>query len=258
LTAKEQLQSLFKIQELALEIRRAQDLIDAAPARLAEIEDRFRERNAEYVAVKDRFDELEQDQRWRSGELGTLGEKRTKLMDDLMQVKNQREYSAMLKEIDTVKAEISDHEDAVLKDMEELEKLGVELKGHEQTIQQERDAVRLESAAVEAEVEKCLATAERLSADRADVEAKLPMVLRKSLHRLESRRQGVFLAKAENWTCQSCFVRIRPQVFQEIKQGDSVHACGSCKRFLYYAPSMENSAPRAEANGVEAVNGGAV
>ena len=51
-----------------------------------------------------------------------------------MQVKNQREYAAMLKEIDSVKAQISDHEEAILTDMEEIEKLKVELATHEEHI----------------------------------------------------------------------------------------------------------------------------
>ena len=71
-------------------------------------------------------------------------------MEDLMQVKNQREYAAMLNEIDTVKAQISGHEEAILRDMEEIEKLKVELADQEQHIATEREAVAKERAEVEA------------------------------------------------------------------------------------------------------------
>ena len=109
--ARDQLLNLFRIQQLANEIRKAQRVLHEAPRQIEEIEQRFRERNAEYVAVRDRYDELEQDQSSRSSELSTLEESRKKFMDDLMQVKNQREYAAMLKEIDAVKAQIADHEE---------------------------------------------------------------------------------------------------------------------------------------------------
>ena len=59
MNAKDCLTRLRAIQELALEIRKATDEIENAPARIEEIEDRFRERNAEYVALKDSLEDLE-------------------------------------------------------------------------------------------------------------------------------------------------------------------------------------------------------
>ena len=57
-------------------------------------------------------------------------------------------------------------------------------------------------------------------------------------------RQGIFLSKADNGTCQSCFVRIRPQVFQEIKLASKVHTCDSCRRFLYHEPTLKPALER--------------
>ena len=256
---REQLIRLLRIQELALKTRKAEGIVQAAPGRIEVIEERFRERNAEYVALKDRNDELVADQRQRSGELTDLEEKRKKFMDDLMQVKNQREYAAMLKEIDSVKAQISEHEDAILRDMEEIEKLKGELETHAEHIQAEREAVAKERADVEAEAAEAGKTGETLRAERDQIEAELPMLLRTALGRLEHRRQGVFLSKVDNATCESCFVRVRPQVFQEIKLAAKVHTCSNCRRFLYHEPTLRSMLEQTKADdGVEAMNGGAV
>ena len=56
---KEQLLRLVRIQEIALEARAAHEVVESAPARIEEIENRFRERNAEYVAVQQRHTALE-------------------------------------------------------------------------------------------------------------------------------------------------------------------------------------------------------
>ena len=53
---RDQLFRLVRIQEIAQETRAARALVDGAPARIEQIEGHFRERNAEYVAVKQRFD----------------------------------------------------------------------------------------------------------------------------------------------------------------------------------------------------------
>jgi hypothetical protein len=81
---------------------------------------------------------------------------------------------------------------------------------------------------------------------------------------VEESRGGVFLAKAEKELCQSCFVRVRPQVFQEIRAASRIHNCGQCRRFLYYEPALRPGPtaeqPDGEAGqaGVETANGGAV
>jgi len=261
LKAKEQLQRLVRIQELAQQVRAAQKIVDDAPIRIGEIESRFRERNAEYVAVKDHFDELQNDQTTRSGELSSLEQQRDKYMESLMSVKNQREYAAMLKEIDMVKAEISGHEEAILKDMEGVEKLKGELATHEEHIKRERVQVEIERSEVEAEAAAANDRIEQLIAERNGIETELPKQVAATLLRLEATRQGIFLTKAENGTCLSCFVRVRPQVFQEVKLATAVHACGNCRRFLYVPSSLASAKggdATAEASNVETVNGGAV
>jgi hypothetical protein len=258
LEAKAQLTNLLRIQELANQIRAARQTIETAPARIGEIEQRFRERNAEYVGLQERFEELERDRRTRSSELELLEARKKKFMDDLMQVKNQREYAAMLKEIDAVKAQIADHDEAILRDMEEIDRLKGELQTHSEHIAAEREAVTRQRAEVEARVAEAAALVEQRSRVRERIEAELSTDQRATLRRLELRRQGVFLAVADNGVCQSCFVRVRPQVFQEIKAAAAVHNCESCKRFLYHPSLCEADAPPAAANGLEAVDGGAV
>jgi predicted nucleic acid-binding Zn-ribbon protein len=257
LEAKDRLLRLLWIQELAIAIRGAEKTLRNAPGRIEEIEGRFRERNAEYVATRDRYEELEADQKQRSHELTDLEAKRKKFMDDLMQVKNQREYAAMLKEIDAVKAQIAEHEDAILRDMEEIEKLTGELATHEEHIKTERVIVDKERAEVEAEAEEARKTIETLGVERQQVEAALPAELLGSVRRLEARRGGIFLSKAEAATCQSCFVRVRPQVFQEIRLAAGVHNCGNCRRFLYHESTLKPLLDRMRTgDGVEAANGG--
>ena len=260
--AKAQLQRLLRIQELALEIRAARTVVTATPARIEEIEGRFRERNAEYVAVKDRYDTLDSDRRSREDELTVLNESLKKYMDGLMQVKNQREYAAVLKEIDTVKAQISGHEEAVLKNMEEIEKLKVDLDSRAAHIGEERQLVESESAQVRADSSAADEQILRCEEERQRIEAELPGDLVDSVRRVEEARQGIFLAKADREMCTACFVRVRPQVFQEIRQSLKIHSCASCRRFLYHEPTLRTAAgaPSLAAPGssAEATDGGAI
>jgi predicted nucleic acid-binding Zn-ribbon protein len=270
LEVREQLVRLVRLQEIAREVRAARALVEGAPMRVEEIENRFRERNAEFVAVQQRYEALDEDQRTRNEELITLEEHKTKYTADLMQVQNQREYAAMLKEIDSVKSQIAEHEEAILKDMEEIESVKTELATHEEHIKAERKLVEKECTEVEAGAESAREQIAKLEGERTQIESELPRTLVSSVHRLEPNRQGLFLTKAEDGVCQSCFVRVRPQGFQEIKLAIKIHACSNCKRLLYHAPTLERmtkeseSRPEESSSGgpdtgtVEAVDGGAI
>ena len=267
MTAKEQLIRLVRIQKLVDTVMQAERVRAAAPGKIEEIENHFRERNAEYVAIRDRNDELELDRKTRGEQLDELEENKTKYTDDLMRVKNQKEYAAMLKEIDSVKAQISEHEEAILRDMEEIEKLKGELATHEEHIAKEREVVEVETKNVEQASDEARATIETLTVQRRELEIGLPVPLLASVRRLQDRRRGVFLSRAVDGTCQSCYVRVRPQVFQEIKLAVAVHSCGNCRRYLFFEPGITaamaetGSAPAetpAADGGIEAVNGGAV
>jgi hypothetical protein len=50
-------------------------------------------------------------------------------------------------------------------------------------------------------------------------------------------RKGVAVCVATlDGLCSSCHVRLRPQVFQEVRRNDAIIQCYSCNRILYYEP----------------------
>ena len=259
---KVQLQKLLRIQELALEIRAATAIVAGTAGRIEEIEGRFRERNAEYVALKDRHEEIERDRREREGETAVLRETLKKYTDGLMQVKNTREYAAVLKEIDTVKAQIAGHDDAILTGMAEFETLAADLADRAAHIGEERAAVESERLQVESDAAAANDQILRCGTERAGIESALPADLVDSVRRVEEARQGIFLAKADKESCTACFVRVRPQVFQEIRQAVRIHSCASCRRFLYFEATLRPTASAqvmgSKAPAVEASDGGAI
>jgi len=70
--ARSQLASLLAIQDLVLEILAARLVVEGAPGKIEEAEARFRERNAEYVETKDRFETIEADRKSSSAALTVI------------------------------------------------------------------------------------------------------------------------------------------------------------------------------------------
>src|SRR4029453_13983777 len=56
-------------------------------------------------------------------------------------------------------------------------------------------------------------------------------------------RKGVAVAVARDERCSECHVRLRPQVYQQIRQNNSIIQCDSCQRVLYFiSPKAEAAA----------------
>jgi predicted nucleic acid-binding Zn-ribbon protein len=54
------------------------------------------------------------------------------------------------------------------------------------------------------------------------------------------------MAEAKDEHCQVCHVRLRPQVYNEIRIGDQILRCDSCGRILFYLGPANASEQQAD------------
>src|SRR5262249_12754966 len=75
---------------------------------------------------------------------------------------------------------------------------------------------------------------ETLRAERGPMIQSLSPDARATYERLSRMRSGFALAEARDYSCMACRMKIRPQVFADIRKGDSIITCESCGRILYF------------------------
>ena len=81
----------------------------------------------------------------------------------------------------------------------------------------------------------------RAGAERQTLAAEIDRGALSTFEQVAKSRKGVAVAEARNGTCTICHVRLRPQVFNEVRRNASIIQCDSCRRILYFAG--ENEAP---------------
>jgi predicted nucleic acid-binding Zn-ribbon protein len=86
-----------------------------------------------------------------------------------------------------------------------------------------------------------LAAAERdlseATANRDALVREMPSGLIELFQQVSRARKGLAIATAtRDGLCSVCHVRLRPPVFQKIRQNDSIVQCETCQRILYYVP----------------------
>jgi len=229
-----ELSHLITLQDADVEIKRLREAVESLPARREELERQFAESVKEYLALKQELEDAQVSKRRLEAELDQEQEKHQKFKNDLMKATNEREYTTAVREIDVARKAISALETEVLKLMERIEKLDAQVTERSP----EMEARRVE---VDRQLKEWLAAADesqkRLESLRAERSAKMQSLspnARATYERLSRMRSGFALAEARDYSCMACRMKIRPQVFADIRKGDSIITCESCGRILYF------------------------
>ncbi len=214
------------IQEERAQIAMVPEKVAALDARLQLYKDKLDARNHD-------LDEATKDRRTQEGELQSINDKLSKYQDQLMQVKTNEAYTAMLKEIDGTKKEIDEHEERILEDMLAVDDLTAEIKELEKQFQADKTLLGKEKADVEAGGREA---ADRLLQDeeeRKRLAGCLDEATLRAYERVATMREGLAVVEVREELCLGCRVKIRPQVFEEVRTGAGLRQCDSCTRFLY-------------------------
>ena len=87
-----------------------------------------------------------------------------------------------------------------------------------------------------------------LKQERTKIIAEMEPKVASEYERIRKGRAGVAIAEVVGGRCSKCNILVRPQFMQELKRGDSIMVCESCKRMLYVNPpkSVEDLASQGQ------------
>jgi predicted nucleic acid-binding Zn-ribbon protein len=237
------LEGLVRLQRTESDLKRVQSDLADVPRRKAELEAALTAERARLEAARQQLEASQKNRRRLEGELQDLEAKRSRYKGQLMEVKTNKEYTAMLHEIEAVEREIRGREDQVLGEMERAEALTAEIKQEEGVFKAAEEQHRTQVRSLGDEEARLRVEAQRLGEAREGQAAALsPAVL--ELFQRVARLRGVAVAEARDGICQVCHLKLRLQMFSEIKRNDQIFQCPACNRILYYEAPAPVSAPQ--------------
>ncbi|OHB27975.1 MAG: hypothetical protein A2X84_12065 [Desulfuromonadaceae bacterium GWC2_58_13] len=156
----------------------------------------------------------------------------------LSAIKTQKEYVAVLKEIDTAKKLNKDLQDRIQAKNGEIDGLNREREEKAAALAalNEKVSGRL------GEIGSVLAGYDEESASktgqRDGLLDQLPVPLRKRYQLLFDRRGGVAVVEARNGNCSGCNMQLPPQLFNSLYTLQEIQSCPHCNRLLYVQPAV--------------------
>lgn len=231
------LERLIQLQRLETIIIEAKAAIALNPQKLAALDARLNEAKSAVDSVKeqlkansDRRRELEKDVAVYQGRL-------TKFKDQLSAVKTNREYTAMQHEIATAQSDLGTVEEKVLERMMEADEITAAAKVAETALAVQSKEIEAEKKAITQDLASTEASLKESTEARAALVKALEPRLVALFEQVARVRKGVAICVAtRDGLCSVCHVRLRPHVFQQIRQNDTIVQCDSCQRVMYWVP----------------------
>jgi len=230
------LERLIELQRLDTAIADGKRLVAAGPERRQAADARLSAAQRVLEDAKHRHKEGQDAKRVLEKDAALYQGRLSKYKDQLSSVKTNREYTAMQHEIATAETELRAVEDKELEIMMAADGLAAEIKAAEVALAARQKEIDAERKAIDAEIAEAeAALSGLLTAREAIVKQIEPRVL-STFQAVALKRKGVGLSYTSDGLCALCHVRLRPQVYQEIRLNASIIQCDTCNRIVYYVP----------------------
>jgi hypothetical protein len=238
------LERLIQLQRLASTIEEARQRIDAHPGQLADADARLAEATEHVDAAKTRLKSSQDVRRELEKEAAVYQGRVSKFKGQLSAVKTNREYQAMQHETATAEQELSAVEEKVLEQMLDADRITADVAKAEAALAARKQEVTSEKAALEEELTVVRTTMVEATRTRETLLKEMEPRLVALFEQVAKVRKGIAICATNDGLCSVCHVRLRPQVFQQVRQNDGIVQCDHCNRILYYIPPP--APPKAE------------
>jgi len=203
------------------------EMIDTINNEIEVLETQLRENRESFQAAKMKQKQIEL-------EIETDKQELERYQKQMKVIKTNKEYDALVAEIDSRKQRISDNEDEILRLMgiidestEKISELDKQLEEARANNDAHLDNLRSELTSLEQKIGEKNGQRQKLT----------KTIDRRALtvyERIRRGRGGLAVVPLRKRACGGCFKQIPPQMVQQIRRGDRLYTCDSCGRILIW------------------------
>jgi predicted nucleic acid-binding Zn-ribbon protein len=231
---KEQLELLWELQKIDLELKSIKEEKDRYPKEMKRLDEKQKIEKERIQKEREKIESLEKARRQKEGHLNLEQEKVKRAEGRMSEVKTNKEYQALLSEIDTIKEANNRMEEEVLQVMDEIDELKKDLSKREKEMGVTLDKIEGERKNLQEKMAHDEKAWNEQMERREVLSKQIESKLFKLYNTLKEKRQGVGVVGAKHETCQGCFVHVPPQMFIEVQKNNALIRCPNCNRILYW------------------------
>ncbi|MBI4516094.1 MAG: hypothetical protein HY699_09810 [Deltaproteobacteria bacterium] len=239
--SESELERLASLLELDRQLQEKREVVAALEREAAEMEIEITNQQQAVGAARAEREARDQQRRELEARFEEEGAKMKDRRMRLNRVRNEKELSALRREIEVGKEANQLLEAEVMSALQAVDTIEATLAEHEQALA----ALEQKFAAqIAAHRQRIAALAAEVAAERGardQVAGSLSKTLRAKYEQIFARRGATAVVEVRNGTCMGCHMHVPPQFFNEMKKYRDVRSCPNCHRILVWRPDSSTS-----------------
>ena len=241
-----QIKHLIDLQEVDSDVSELRKGVAMIPGQIESGKSSLAEKKSQLDLMIDDIKALQKKRMKLEQEVNAENDHMAKAKTKLTAVKTNKEYTALLAEVDAIKLKIGAMEDQQLAIMESLEEKEKLLPGLKALWKEEEDKFNQYKERKEAEKSRMEQDLDVDLKKRDEIVKFIDPKLWRRYDNVVKQRGDRGVVQLVGHTCQGCYQQILPQMVIDIKSGEKVHECNHCSRYLYWIPepTEESAVPK--------------
>ncbi len=231
---EQELKTVYEAQKIDMQIIENERKLVSTPKKIEKMDHDIKTMHEKVSKEKEILEEFEKERKRKEKELELEKEKIKKFESRLYEVKTNKEYQALLKEIETAKQANDKEEEEIIEIMVKIEDLKKDFESTSKLLKEKEKVAEVEKKKLLSEMDLVDKTINELKQQRDNLLSVVNKTLRETYNMLISRRGGMAVVNVKNGVCLGCFMNIPPQLFIEVTKNNRLILCPSCNRIFYF------------------------
>ena len=233
LSVEEKLKTLYQLQTALSSIDEKRALRGELPLEVQDLEDEIEGLTTRVEKIQNDINEFERAILQKKGEIADAEQSVARYKAQLDEVKNNREYDTLSKEIEFQSLEIELCNKKIREATSRIAEKKEELAVNQQTIAERKEDLDVKKSELEEIMEETRAEEDKLKEKVKDLESKIETRLLTSFKRIrKNARNGLGVVYVQRDACGGCFNKIPPQRQLDIKMHKKIIVCEYCGRIM--------------------------
>jgi len=201
----------------------------------------LREIMGDMDASQAELDQANKEKRAAEDELQAENEHLNKLKLRTTDIKTNKEYFAHLKEIEDCQKKITKIEEAELQLMEKVEQAEATLVEKKKLADEEEESFNKRKVEIEGRFKSGDEEIVELTKKREETFPKVTETVAQYYNNLLHKYPESAVVEAANTACTGCRMMIPPQMYNNVRKGESIIKCNNCRRILFYKEEVKEA-----------------
>ena len=233
LSVEERLKTLYQMQTALSAIDEKRALRGELPLEVQDLEDEIEGLTTRIEKIQRDIDEFQKAVAQKKGEIVDAQASVERYQKQLNDVKNNREYDTLSKEIEFQTLEIELCNKKIKEAQNRIAEKQEELRTNQETMEERKNDLEVKKNELDEIMDETRAEEDKLKSKVKDYEAKIEPRLLASFKRIrKNARNGLGIVYVQRDACGGCFNKIPPQRQLDIKMHKKIIVCEYCGRIM--------------------------